>query len=153
DHPSECLRGRCFVPLLPPSSSLKNSVPNRYRPAVVDAAADARVGPVFAKSAVAHGQHPRFVVDGAADAAEIGCGGPVTTKSAVRNSQRRAAVGAIVVDAATAKAGGIAAERALIDRQGSVIVVNAGTERDVPLAVSIRDGQAGDGGGNPTAHV
>src|SRR5262249_22935814 len=70
-------------PFSPKSSGLKNSVSNRCRPTVIDATAHARVSPVSAKSAVAHGQHPRFVVDAAAVAAEIGGGGPVTAKSAV----------------------------------------------------------------------
>src|SRR5215831_5184257 len=138
----------------PKARSLKNSVPNRCGPAIVDAAGELMPCKVSAKSAVAHCQRPRFVIDAAADAFAAGGGGPVTGNSAVGHSQRRVAVGAIVVDAATGPAGVTTADRAAIERQCSVIVVNAATAGQAgELDVAIRDGQAGDGGGNPTAHV
>src|SRR5437773_10130773 len=60
-----------------PSPSLKNSVPNRYRPAaVVDAATDVG-GPVAAKRALGESQRTG-VVDAAAAANAIGGSGPVT---------------------------------------------------------------------------
>src|SRR5262249_46639271 len=101
----------------PHAPSLKNSVPDRRRPAVVDAATGAFC-PVFAERAAVHRQHPPFVVDAAAAAREIQRSGIITAKSAIGDSQRRAAVDAIVVDAATAGAGGIAAEPAVADGNG-----------------------------------
>ena len=62
----------------------------------------------------------------------------------------------MIVVNATAQYGRIAAHRAAIQRQCSMIVVNAAAgigQGSVCPVGAIRDGQAGDGGCNATTHV
>src|SRR5215831_15234880 len=118
----------------------------------MDAAPNGRIRDpaITADCAVAHCQRSGFVADAAALADAVGGSGPVSANSTVGESHRPA----IVVDATTAPPGVIAADRAVIYRQRSVITVNTTPAARVPpLRAAIRDGQAGDGCVNSTTHV